>query len=251
MPAPTPDDVARFYRAAALGLRFMEQREGRGRRFGEGALAGWRALGGALTTGDRLDLLVRDAAAMSPLAFSPQQVFELGSLAGDEPFGPDWAEPAESLAAACLKEAAVSEPLSWNELLVQAARVWGVEAAPESAELAAGLAKVTPASYVFCAGFGALFALASLAHERAGLDLGQQVRLLVSRPAERQLFGLVLLATGTAAPRAKLLHGERFVSEAKPMELPEPAVVLSSADAYAPDLAAITEIALELGEREC
>jgi hypothetical protein len=82
----TPSDAAieSYYRAAALGLRLLEAREARGRRFGEAAAATWRALGGELEGRDRLDLLLRDAAVSNPLAFSARGVFDLAGAPGWE-----------------------------------------------------------------------------------------------------------------------------------------------------------------------
>jgi hypothetical protein len=109
MTAPSPAQAERFYRAGVLGLRALEAREGRGRRLGPAADATWRAFRGdpgELDDRDRLDLLLRDAAATSPLAFAPRRIFALAGLSDDEPFGHEWPGLPVSLARLLLREAA-------------------------------------------------------------------------------------------------------------------------------------------------
>src|SRR5690242_12221615 len=59
---PNRNENTSFYEAASLGLRALDARATRSRRFGPDADATWRAFRGELTDGDRLDLLLRDAA---------------------------------------------------------------------------------------------------------------------------------------------------------------------------------------------
>ncbi|KYG04926.1 hypothetical protein BE21_43920 [Sorangium cellulosum] len=166
----TPSDAAidSYYRAAALGLRLLEAREARGRRFGEAAAATRRALGGALEDRNRLDLLLRDAAVSNPLAFSARGVFDLAWLTDDEPFGPSFPQAPAGLAAALLRE--VASPLA---------------------------AADTPAVLVIASGARAVAMLAAHANARGDLDLGEQVLLVTDASAERQMFGFALLVTGS------------------------------------------------------
>ncbi len=58
----TPQDRAAFYGAAVLGLRALDARETTPRRLGADAEARWTQFAGALGAGDRIDILLRDAA---------------------------------------------------------------------------------------------------------------------------------------------------------------------------------------------
>ena len=59
----TSEERAAFYGEAVLGFRALDARERTARRFGADAEARWTHFAGALGTGDRLDILLRDAAA--------------------------------------------------------------------------------------------------------------------------------------------------------------------------------------------
>ena len=83
-------DRSVFYGAAVLGLRALDARGPTARRFGSEADARWTQFAGALGAGDRLDILLRDAARTWGAAFSPSECFGFFGLADDEPFGPDW-----------------------------------------------------------------------------------------------------------------------------------------------------------------
>ena len=76
--------------AAVIGLRALDARESTPRRFGPDAEARWTQFAGALGAGDRIDILLRDAAGTWGAAFSPSECFGFFGLADDEPFGPDW-----------------------------------------------------------------------------------------------------------------------------------------------------------------
>jgi hypothetical protein len=73
-----------------LGLHALDARERTARRFGADADARWTQFAGALGAGDRIDILLRDAAGTWGAAFSPSECFGFFGLADDEPFGPDW-----------------------------------------------------------------------------------------------------------------------------------------------------------------
>ena len=67
----TPQDRLAFYVAAVIGLRALDARESTPRRFGPDAEARWTQFAGALGVGDRIDILLRDAAGTWGAAFSP------------------------------------------------------------------------------------------------------------------------------------------------------------------------------------
>ncbi|XXY16175.1 hypothetical protein WME88_48855 [Sorangium sp. So ce216] len=210
MATPTPSQVESFYRAGVLGLRALEAREGRGRRLGPAADATWRAFRGEpgeLDDRDRLDLLLRDAAATYPLAFAPRRIFALAGLADDEPFGHEWPGLPVSLARPLLRDAADNlAPRPARGVLAEVASAWGFTPdATLAGEGGAELAGLGPASRVAASGAGAVLILAEHFASRRDLDLGDQVLFVTDRPGERQLFGLAVALLGSAtAPRVAL-----------------------------------------------
>jgi len=101
---PSTDLPGAFYAAAVLGLRSLDARERTPRRFGSDADARWSQFAGSLGVGDRLDILLRDAAGTWGAAFSPSECFGYVGLADDEPFGPDWRTIEDSVAKRLLAE---------------------------------------------------------------------------------------------------------------------------------------------------
>lgn len=274
MTLPTDDALESFYLCAALGLRHLEQREGRGRRFGEAAIARWRAFSEPRGSGegralvrqaDRLELLLRDAAVTSPLAFSARPVFGLEALAGDEPFGHEWPGAGDERAARCLAEAARAEPISASELLERGASAWHLGRGTSSPALDALVAELTPATRVVCAGLGALLAVASRVLGGAPLELGEQVLLVAHDPGPRQVFGLALLASGSRA-RPLLLPSTLAGPAVSPTSAASPTsagappsaasafvphVVLVSPDASPRDAEAARALVARHGARTC
>jgi hypothetical protein len=207
MSAPSTAQVESFYRAGVLGLRALEARERRGRRLGPAADATWRAFRGdpgELDDRDRLDLLLRDAAATYPLAFAPRRIFALAGLSEDEPFGHEWPGLPVNLARALLRDAAANlEPRPAHMVLGEVASAWAL--APSATLSCDPIASLGPASQVAVAGAGAVLVLAEHFASRRDLDLGDQVLFLTDRPGERQLFGLAVVLLGSpTAPRVAL-----------------------------------------------
>ncbi len=207
-PAPHPRDA--FYAAALVGLRALEAREGRPRRFGPDADAQWARFHGALHTGDRLDILLRDAAATWGVAFSGARAFRLPGVAADEAFGPSWPTPDPDRAAALLG----SRP---EPSLAVAAAALGVKATPVI------LPTIRPDTRLVLAGGAAILAVASAFMGRADLDWSIQVTVVAESPAHRQLAGLAALFVGAIRPGPLLAPSEG--------ELPEGAVRIVSPDA--------------------
>src|SRR5262249_6856224 len=144
-----------------LGLRALEAREGRGRRLGPAADATWRAFRdepGELDDRDRLDILLRDAAASYPLAFAPRRIFMLPGLSDDEPVGHAWAGVSLPVARLLLRDAAVDlAPRSAGAILTEVASAWSLT--PGTTLTGASVATLGPASRVAAAGVGAVLAL--------------------------------------------------------------------------------------------
>jgi hypothetical protein len=195
MRTPQAADVEAFYRASLDGLRFLESREGKGRRFGEAALAAWQALGGELEPRDRLDLLLRDAAVTHPLAFSPRLVFELAALTDDEPFGPEWLGAPARLAETLLRDGTARGELDTAAVIAASAKRWGLPEPTPSPAAEDQVGRVTAAAHIVLTGMSAMLALTTAAAGRRDWDLAEQVVLIADSAAERQLWGIALLAT--------------------------------------------------------
>jgi hypothetical protein len=177
-------ECAHFYHAAVLGLRMLDR--GQERRFGANADANWRAFSGELHAGDRLNLLLRDAATVYPAAFSPRVVFGLSGLAQDEPFGPDW--PALSAADAIqMLQRTVEPSMTAEQVLIAAAALWDIKPATLPPE---ALPAIAPATRIVASGVGALLALFKRFASDKTLDFVDQIIWVTDLIAERHLFGL-------------------------------------------------------------
>lgn len=180
-------DAERFYRSAVLGLCALDSREGSGRRLGPDADARWRAFRGALRDSDRIDWLLRDAAATQPLGFAPRALFRLAGLTQDEPFGRSWAGLHEPLAIELLSQATRHAPSSLTALLQSVIAIWGLS--PQLLP-AGSVDHLRAASRVVIAGAGAVLAVLPQFAERRDFDLADQVLLVADGAGVRQLFGL-------------------------------------------------------------
>ena len=206
MSSPALSHVESFYRASVAALRLLDVREARGLRFGSVADQGWKALGGELEPRDRLDWLVRDAAALQPPAFSPRVIFELPGLTDDEPMGSDWPMAPAALSVELLREAgkaaAANLPLTAKAVLTAALSAWRLAASEPTSALVEQARTIAPTHRVLVAGPSAICALGLAAEGRRDLNLGDQTLCLAASPGERHLFGLALLIAG---PRARQL----------------------------------------------
>ncbi len=212
MHTPAADQVDAFYRAGLEGLRYIEAREGRGRRFGEASQAAWSALGGEFDARDRLDLLLRDAAAVHPLAFAPRVVFEMTWLADDEPFGAEWPGARAALAETLLREGRAKGTDDLTELFLTSAKRWALPEPQVTAALSDAATRIAPSSRILLAGSSAMLALIQATSARRDLDLAEQVVVLASSTAERQLWGLALMGA-TARTRPRVLSAEAATPE--------------------------------------
>ena len=196
----------RFYQAAVCGLYAIES--GQERRFGANADANWKAFKGELQEGDRINLMLRDVAAIYPAAFSPRVVFAISGLADDEPFGPDWPGITEADAVGLRGKGA---PSDINAVLVSTAALWNLKPIklPENS-----LSAIGPATRLVASGAGALLSLAGRFSSDKTLDLVEQIIWVTDSPAERQLFGLA----------AALLQNNRPVTFCDTASLAQPSV---------------------------
>lgn len=201
-----PTEIKAFYEGAAEALRALDARSTRARRFGPELDATWRNFRGdlaALTDGDRLDLLVRDAATAYPVSFSPRVIFSLEGLAADEPFGRDWPGLDAITASRLLRDdrGGSSPPLA--AVLGAVAKHWGQRLGP----VAAALASVRPADRLVVSGAGAIVAVAERFDGDATLDVADQILLVAGSPCERQLLGIAAALLGTTRPLCLLAPG--------------------------------------------
>ncbi|MEP6651905.1 MAG: hypothetical protein ABJA82_01015 [Myxococcales bacterium] len=237
-----PEKV-KFYRAGVLGMRALQDLGQGTRRFSADADARWKAFRGDLGDSDRLDLLIRDAAAVHPVAFSPALVFGLGDLAADEPFGPGWGPLAPSEAGPVLREAATTAAApatSRSSALGKITEMLGL--VPKPIDVSA----VGPASRIVAAGAGAILALAEHMAGRADTDFGDQILLVTDLAAERQLFGIAsALCASRARPRTAA--SDESVESIKARGFDRSTVTAISVDADEAARRAALRITQELG----
>lgn len=180
----TSQDRSAFYGAAVLGLRALDARERTARRFGADAEARWTQFAGALGAGERLDILLRDAAGTWGAAFSPSECFGFFGLADDEPFGPDWGGIDDHAAKRLLAEP--DAPASLEHI----AYGLGVKAS------SVPVPPLTPSTKLVVAGGTAVVSVAKAFSENTALSWTDQVVVLADKPAWRQLAGLAAVVLG-------------------------------------------------------
>ncbi|MFY0572907.1 hypothetical protein ACN28E_55020 [Archangium lansingense] len=197
----TPQDRAAFYGAAVLGLRALDARETTPRRFGTDAEARWTQFAGALGAGDRIDIMLRDAAGTWGAAFSPSECFGFFGLADDEPFGPDWGGIDDHAAKRLLAEP--DAPATLEHI----AYGLGVKAA------SVPVASVTPSTKLVVAGGTAIVSVAKVFAENKALSWTDQVVVVADKAACRQLAGLAAVLLG-ARGRTALVRATEGVESA-------------------------------------
>lgn len=227
-----------YYQAALAGLRHVEARRPTGRRFGADADARWARFAGDLTTAERLDLLIRDADAQWPGAFGARTVFALDGVAEDEAFGPEW----ESLDAVDANElwrtptdAAVES--SAERSLAAAASAWRLRPAVDAVHAEHFTGPVDPAHRLLVVGPSAVAATVRAFAAGSDLDFGEQVVVVATPPAHRQVAALASALLN--APRGTAL---RLATDKTPLKRAHRLV--ASTDAAPEDLAtarALTE----------
>jgi len=222
------DGVASYYRGVLELLGHAEVRSGSQRRFGSEANKHWEAFAGDLTTGDRLDLLVRDADAQWPGSVGARTVFALPAVAEQDAFGPDW-EPLSSIAAAdlwlALQGPSAPPPAGTGaEALQRVAKAWGITLT------ATEVPAVGAADRLVVAGPSAVAALIAVFGARPELDWSAQVVVVATSPAHRQLAAAAGLLLNQTKP-------VRVVTATEAVSGFTGAHLITSPDAAAPDLA--------------
>lgn len=192
----TPQERSAFYGAAMLGLRALDARETTARRFGTDAEARWTQLAGALGAGDRVDILLRDAAGTWGAAFSPSECFGFFGLADDEPFGPDWGGIDDHAAKRLLAEPEAPATLE------HMAYGLGVKAA------SVPVLPVTPSTKLVVAGGTAIVSVAKVFAENKALSWTDQVAVVATKAAWRQVAGLAAVFLGARGRTALVRPNE-------------------------------------------
>lgn len=217
-----------YYRAALAALRFVEQRQPTGRRFGAEADAQWSSFKGDLTTADRLDLLIRDADAQWPGAFGARTVFAKEAVAEDEPFGADW-PPLDPVEAEELWRAAPDVADSPAAALGRVAEIWELSLAAFDAS------PINPAEKLIIAGPSAIAGTILAFANGADLDWSEQVTVVATPPGHRQLAALAGGILNATKP-------SKIVTAAH-ASAPKSARLLASDDAHPDDSRRATELA--------
>lgn len=226
MQIPSRDQES-FYRSAILGLRALDARERIPRRFGADADARWAQFAGSLGAGDRLDILLRDAAGTWGAAFSPSECFGIFGLAEDEPFGPDWTGLDDQAAKRLFASSDGASTLD------RAAEALGVKPA------AVTVPPVTAGTKLAVAGGGAVMAVAAAFAKDSALSWTDQVVVVASQPAHRQLAGLAAVILGARGRTVLIRPGADGAAtlRARGFAHLDGAVVSADAEAAAAELA--------------
>ena len=117
-------------------------------------------------------------------AFSPSECFGISGLADDEPFGPDWVGIQDHVAKKMVTDS--SRPTTIDEI----AAALGVKAAPVV------VPPLTPATKLAVAGGAALVAVAKAFAADHAISWTDQVAVVSSNGAFRQLAGLAAVLVG-------------------------------------------------------
>jgi hypothetical protein len=189
----TLDGQVRYVEAALRLLQFVEARRPTGRRFGADADARWASFKGDLRTADRIELLIRDADAEWPGGFGARTVYALRAIAEDEPFGAQWPG---------------LDPIAAEEIWRRMPRAPGTAAETCGAILAAwdltlqrfDVGEVQPTDRLTIAGPSAVAAAIDVFAERKGLDWADQVVVIATPPAHRQVAAAATALVNATRP---------------------------------------------------
>lgn len=237
--APTERDVARYYAAALAALRHLENQRPTGRRFGPEADARWSTFAGDLTTADRIDLLIRDADAQWPEALGARTTFADKTSAEDMALPPDLSDLDPTDAEALWRQTlAAPAPASLADLFTTVAAHWGL-GLPALPALSTDLRTrpPDPAERVVVVGPSAIAALALAFQTTRDLDWREQVLILATPPAHRQLAAIAGAALGITRPAPPLTATDAAA------HTPASRRLIQSPDADPADLAAATLLA--------
>ncbi len=193
--APHTHAIHSYYRSALLALRHLDASRPTGRRFGPEADARWNAFRGHLTTADRIDLLIRDANAQWPEALGARTAFAFDAVSEDDPFGPDFPRldpvDAEDLWRTLTP---TSPPATIPTLIAAIATAWNLALAPFDP------GPISPTDRLVVVGPGAIAATLLAFASTRDLDWIDQVIVIATPPAPRQLAALAAALLGASRP---------------------------------------------------
>ncbi len=182
------DGMGRYLEGALRLLQYVEARRPTGRRFGPDAEARWSGFRGDLETADRIELMIRDADSEWPGGFGARSVYALQGVAEDEPFGSQWSgvDPvaAEELWRRVKAEPAPATPAATLQAIASG---WGLALTRHKVEA------VAPTDHLVVVGASAIAAAMEAFAAGSALDWAEQVVVVATAPAARQLA-----AAGTA-----------------------------------------------------
>lgn len=199
MAATAFEQTKTYYRGALTALRFLEERQSTGRRFGPDADLRWASFRGHLLDLDRVDLLIRDADAQWPGSLGPRRVFDHEGVAEDDAFG-DAHEPLDPVIGAELWREALAAPAPPNLSLALStiASLWSLPLTPVEPP------SIQPSTRLVVAGPSAIVALAEAFEARADLDWADQVAIVATHPGARQLAAFCGAALNVTKPTVLL-----------------------------------------------
>jgi hypothetical protein len=228
-----------YYRSGLALLKHVEARQPTNRRFGAEADALWSQVKGELTELDRIEILLRDADAQWPGAFGASNVFHLRGVAEDEPFGAEWRSISGVEAADLWRSREQLDAQGVEQILCTIAASWGISLARIELE------PITPTTQLVVAGPSAIAALIRAFAGIAHLDWAEQVTVVATSPAERQLAAAAGAILGSTK-RSIIVTNEPSDVHAVAARLKgQKLVVVCSPDAAPQDAAAAKRLAGE------
>lgn len=178
----TLEGPGRYLAGALRLLQFVEARRPTGRRFGADADARWQSFRGDLRTAERIELLLRDADAEWPGGFGARTVYALGAVAEDEPFGSQWPSIDPIVAEELWRGLrSAPPPTTPHEVVAAVAAAWELPLAAHT------VGPVAPTDRLIVVGPAAIAATIATFAAGTALDWADQVIVVATPPAHRQL----------------------------------------------------------------
>lgn len=187
--------MGHYLEGALRLLQYVETRRPTGRRFGPDADARWTSFRGDLETIDRIELMIRDADAEWPGGFGARNVYALPGVAEDEPFGSQW-EGVDPVAAEELWRWLKAEPAPTTAAATckAIAATWGLTITNHR------LDPIAPTDHLVVVGASAIIATIEAFAAGSALDWSEQVVVVASAPAARQLAAAATALLNAARP---------------------------------------------------
>jgi hypothetical protein len=215
-----------FYAAALSAASFLDA-AGPERHFDADADAAWRAYGADLPLVARIDLALRNLAALYPAAFAPGPVFALPGWYDDDPWGSGFIRPPRDELEALFRNRA---PLSSSaEVLARARSSWNLAVAHDPLG-----ARLTSKLQVMACGAKAVAGVVDAMTNAVGVEVKSQLLMLGDEPGLRHLIGIACaLGRQQRVPRFVASKDDVAVvaEQARRESWPVPTVLVISGDA--------------------